>query len=103
MFSMGCRCQTIIPLPTSLENVTWGRWSLRRSRDWLVEEQAVGGLAAVAGEAKAAARGDLGAGGGVDSAVGIVTCASLGRIPTPFGGTLLKVSIFSICPADLEQ
>lgn len=62
-----------MPLPTSLENVTWGRWSLRRSRDWLVEEQAVGGRAAVAGEARAVVRGDLGGGGGVDSAVGMVT------------------------------
>lgn len=52
----------------------------------------MGGLAAVAGDARAAIRGDLGGGGGVDSAGGIVTCASFGRIPTPFGGTLLKVS-----------
>lgn len=59
--------QTMMPLPTSFENVTCGRCSLRLSRDWLVEEQAVGGLACVAGEAKAAARGDRGAGGGVDS------------------------------------
>lgn len=89
-------CQTMIPLPTSLENVTWGRWSLRLSKDWLVEEQAVGGRAAVAGDAKAAALGDRGGGGGVDSAVGMVTWVSLGRIPTPFGGTLLNVSMFSI-------
>ena len=69
---------------------------MRRSRDWLVEEQAVGGRAAAAGDAKAAVRGDLGAGGGVDSAVGMVTWFSLGRIPTPFGGTLLNVSMFNI-------
>lgn len=63
----------MMPLPTSLEKVTCGRCSLRLSRDWLVEEQAVGGLAAVAGEARAAALGDLGAGGGVDSGTGIDT------------------------------
>lgn len=62
-----------MPLPTSFENVTWGRCSLRLSRDWLVEEHAVGGLAAAAGDAKAAALGDLGAGGGVDSGAGMVT------------------------------
>lgn len=62
----------MMPLPTSLENVTCGRCSLRRSSDWLVEEQAVGGRAAVAGEARAAVRGERGAGGGVDSE-GIVT------------------------------
>lgn len=61
----------MMPLPTSLENVTCGRWSLRRSSDWLVEEQAVGGLAAGAGDDKAAVLGDLGGGGGVDSAGGI--------------------------------
>lgn len=46
---------------------------MRLSRDWLVEEHAVGGLAAAAGDAKAAALGDLGAGGGVDSGAGMVT------------------------------
>lgn len=78
--------------------MTWGRWSLRRSNDWLVEEQAVGGRAAVAGDAKAAARGDLGGGGGVVSDGGMATCASRDRTPTPFGGTLLNVSMFSIGP-----
>lgn len=63
----------MIPLPTSFENVTWGRCSLRLSRDWLVEEQAVGGRACAAGEARAVARGERGGGGGVDSGAGKVT------------------------------
>lgn len=95
--------QTMIPLPTSFEKVTWGRCSLRRSRDWLVEEQAVGGRAAVAGDARALPRGDRGGGGGVDSGGGIDTWASLGLTPTPLGGTLLNVSNWSIWPADLLQ
>lgn len=61
-----------------------------------MEEQAVGGRAAAAGEARAAARGERGGGGGVDSEGGMVTCASRGRMPTPFGGTRLNVSMFNI-------
>lgn len=58
---------------------------MRRSSDWLVDEQAVGGLAAVAGDARAAARGDRGTGGGVDSVGGgKETCVNRARTPDPF-------------------
>lgn len=99
----------MMPLPTSLENVTWGRCSLRRSRDWLVEEHAVGGRATAAGEASAAPRGERGAGGGVDSwgkeivatweRRGLTEAAPL----APFPEIRLNVSIVSIWPADLER
>lgn len=72
-----------------------------------MEEQAVGGLAWAAGEARAAARGDRGGGGGVDSVGtgGMVTWGTFGLIgtPAPFCATLLNVSRSRVGPADLER
>lgn len=98
----------MMPLPTSLENVTWGRCSLRRSRDWLVEEQAVGGLATAAGDARIAVLGDLGAGGGVPSwgkelvATWERRGLTVAPLAQPFPEIRLKVSSMSDWPADLE-
>lgn len=99
----------MMPLPTSLEKVTWGRWSLRRSRDWLVEEQAVGGRATAAGDARMAVLGDRGAGGGVPSwgKEVVATWERRGLEVAPlaeqFPGVRLKVSSRSVGPADLKR
>lgn len=73
-----------------------------------MEEQAVGGLATAAGDAKIVVRGDLGAGGGVDSWGKLVTTwerrgLTVAPLVDPFPEIRLNVSSVSIWPADLKE